>query len=201
MQNTLNKIMNWIYRLLSTQFYFLIYSLKGFIIMGFFPSLATVYGLCRRWLLGDFPVIKDYFKEEWSLNKENSSPLGYSMLAIGWIISMNLRIFSSYKGLWQVLMFNLFTLFSITWGISAAALFALYSEFKLPRRENLRLALVFPFAKILHAALLGVLLYCLNYLIFNLLFPLGIFIGVPAIALLSTVICRFSWRKEFKEKL
>lgn len=169
--------------------------------MGIFPALATVYGLCRRWLLGEFPEIKDYFAEEWPKHKKDCSALGYAMLAIGWIFSFNLRIFSDYKSLWQVLMFNFFTLLSLLWSVSAAALFAIYSEFELPRRQYLRLALLFPIARILYAALLGVLLYCLNYLLFSWLFPLGIFIGVPAIALLSTVICRHAWRKEFKEKL
>ena len=191
-----NSVTTWIYRLMAAEFYFILQSLKGFIFLGIFPAWARLFDLALAWHQGEDPRIKDFFSEQSDSDKKEANILGYSLLGIGLVILFNLNYWRQVNTVAGIYLFYLFALLSVFWIVSTAVIFALGAQFKLPRWQYLRLALLFPIAKIIYALILGVLLYCYYYIFFVIALPLGILIGASSLTVLLSVVTCFSWRDE-----
>lgn len=88
----LMKIMKGIERLLHLQLLWLIYTLRGAIVIGLFPSTAALYAAIRKLLRdgGDIEI-NDYFKVKYKESMKDSNILGYLLLVMSVLLIVNLR--------------------------------------------------------------------------------------------------------------
>lgn len=88
----LMKFMTWIERMMHVQFLWIIYILRGLLILGLFPASAAMFATMRRFIRqpGGFGV-NDYFKEEYSENFWKANKLGYFLLFMLYLFVQNFR--------------------------------------------------------------------------------------------------------------
>jgi uncharacterized membrane protein YesL len=90
-RNALYSIMEWITRFAYINILWILFSLVGGIILGFFPSTIAMFAIVRDWLRGntDLPIFKTfwrYFKKEfWKSNR-----LGLVIMAIVLLIGIDI---------------------------------------------------------------------------------------------------------------
>lgn len=92
--NTIINAGNWIYSLALLQFLSLVYTLRGFVILGFFPSLAAVVKVAYRWFDKkevDFSIWKE-FQAGYKSYFKAANQIGYVLLLLGAIFYIDLRI-------------------------------------------------------------------------------------------------------------
>lgn len=83
-----------IYRIAVLQMLFLIYTFKGAILMGVFPSITAVFSVYFKLFMDQEKVDKIHpiFKEVWKSNMKLSNQIGYSLLALFGFLFIDLRI-------------------------------------------------------------------------------------------------------------
>jgi|GEM_PF-1991676 len=88
--NTLDKIFTWIMRLAAVNALWFWYTLKGLIVLGFFPSTLSALKIFRKWKLGDFdfPIWKT-FKQEYHAEFRKSNIIGWILAMAGMVLYLN----------------------------------------------------------------------------------------------------------------
>lgn len=91
MSSAIYNILEWITRFAYLQLLWLLFTLVGGILFGFFPSTISMYAIIRRWLRGDteFAIFK-YFWRFYKNDFLKSNLLGVFLLLVGSIIGLDL---------------------------------------------------------------------------------------------------------------
>lgn len=87
----INKLSRYIMNLMYVNFLWLLFSLLGLIITGFFPSTVAMFTVVRKWVLGESGI--PIFEIFWSSYRKQflkSNLLGYSLSIIGIVIYTDL---------------------------------------------------------------------------------------------------------------
>lgn len=93
----LNTVMNggtWIYNIFLLQFLWILYSIKGVIVLGVFPSTAGIVQVVYRWFNKkevDFSISTE-FKRGYRSQFKRANLIGYILLAAGAIFYLDLRV-------------------------------------------------------------------------------------------------------------
>lgn len=88
----------WIYNLTLLQILPLMYTLKGAILFGFFPSIASTFNVLYKWMVTkeyDFSI-RDEFKTFYKENFWETNKLGWLMLGVGGFLGIDLFISSNF---------------------------------------------------------------------------------------------------------
>lgn len=92
--NTIINAGNWIYNLALLQFLSIAYTLRGFVVLGFFPSMVAVVKVVYRWFDKkevDFSIWKE-FQEGYKTFFKPANQIGYFLLLVSVIFYVDLRI-------------------------------------------------------------------------------------------------------------
>lgn len=83
----------WLWEILKLHFNWIIYTIKGAVVLGVFPSTAAVYAVARHWMINDDKdEITILFKKFYSENFKIANLLGWITLLFSMIIYLNWRI-------------------------------------------------------------------------------------------------------------
>lgn len=88
--NTLDKIFTLVMRLAAVNALWFLYTLKGLIVLGFFPATLSALKIFRKWRLGEFdlPIWKT-FKQEYRTEFAKSNAIGWILTIAGIVLYLN----------------------------------------------------------------------------------------------------------------
>ncbi|TQS75134.1 DUF624 domain-containing protein [Ornithinibacillus gellani] len=94
--STLYRITEWITRFAYIHLLWILFTLSGFVILGFFPSTVAMFSIVRDWLRGktDIPIFQtfwNYFKQEF----KKSNLLGVFVYAVTLLIVLDFYFITS----------------------------------------------------------------------------------------------------------
>lgn len=176
------KIGEWLLKLLQLQVFWVLYTLKGGVVLGVFPATGTVFKIVYQWLSEPQKevVISHFFSGFYRQNVKVLNQLGYSLAAVLGIIILDLKISQQFIHFY-VLHYFLVALLILVLG-TALYIFPVYSRYELSMINYLKQAFLLFFTNILEtiAMLLGFLLVII---IVTFLPVLAVFAGVPLFCL------------------
>ncbi|KAF1302119.1 DUF624 domain-containing protein [Enterococcus saccharolyticus] len=161
---------------LILQFLFIVYTLRGGIVLGFFPALASVFQVIYLALTHKGGKFKSTFQESYKENFRISNQLGFTALTVCLFLWVDLRISGNYIQV-PILHYLLILLFILALGTSLF-LFPVVCRYSLTYVEYLRQAAILFFTNLIEAIaiLVGVFLVVWLYVIFPILLIIA---GVP----------------------
>lgn len=161
---------------LILQFLFIVYTLRGGVILGFFPALAAVFQVIYLALIHKGGKFKVTFQQFYKENFKISNQLGFTAVALCLFLWMDLRISGNYIQL-PVLHYLLILLFILGLGTSLF-LFPVVCRYSLTYLGYLRQAAILFFTNLIEAIamLVGVFIVVWLYVMFPILFIVA---GVP----------------------
>jgi uncharacterized membrane protein YesL len=194
-RNALYSIMEWITRFAYINVLWILFSLVGGIILGFFPSTIAMFAIVRDWLRGntDLPVFKTfwgYFKKEfWKSNR-----LGLVIMAIVLLIGIDIWYI-------QINLNNLFTWISIPlfafmllFLIFLFYIFPSFVHYDLKIVQLIKNALLIMLINPLHTFLI-ILCLGLLYFVMNFLPALAFIFGGSSYAFITMWACLHAFNK------
>lgn len=102
--NLFYNITHWITRFAYVNVLWILFTLAGIIIIGFFPATVSMFAVVRKWILGetDLPIFKTFWKY-YKIEFLKSNTIGYIILLIGFIFYVDLRMLYLSEGFIQIL--------------------------------------------------------------------------------------------------
>lgn len=162
---SLNIILTWITRLALLNILWIIFSIKGLLVAGIFPSTIAALSISRKWQEGekDIPIWKT-FKKIYRKEFLSSNILGWAIALMGLLLYLNFLIISNTDeeiSIFIIVAFYLLTFIYITMIIWA---FPLLSHYNGSIVQHLRNAVVLGVVKIPYTLAILLLLFGISYL-------------------------------------
>lgn len=163
------KITDWIFELFHLHFQWIIYTLRGFIIAGLFPSIAAIFAVIRHWLLkGKTEMLSKLFKQYYNENFKVANIFGWSILLITIAIITNFLYTPYYPESIQLIMYTALIFMSVILFIIWVYLFPTIVHFKLSNQELFLVMLKAGFSSVLGLGLQILFIGILLLIIFRL---------------------------------
>jgi uncharacterized membrane protein YesL len=89
--NVIYTICDWIARLAYINILWILFTLSGFIVFGFFPATIAMLATLRQFIRGNHPTVLQTFWHYYKKEFINSNKLGLVIVAIGFILFVNIR--------------------------------------------------------------------------------------------------------------
>lgn len=156
----MNRLLYGIYQLCKwiTYFFYLnilwmLFSIIGGVVLGFWPSTTALYSLARKTALGeeDIPIMKTYwtvFKKEFI----HANALGYLLLCMGTLVYFNLNFFRSFEGEFYFMMSFIMLLLALMLMIVTMYIFPVLVHYELKFLQYIKQAIFIAFLRPLHVA-------------------------------------------------
>lgn len=93
------KLSEWVMKLAYVNILWIIFSILGVIIFGFFPATTAMFVVVRKWLMGDDEV--SVFRTFWGAYKKEfvkSNILGMFIILLGYVLYANIAFFKNTNG-------------------------------------------------------------------------------------------------------
>ncbi|SDK19301.1 YesL family protein [Sediminibacillus albus] len=182
--STLDVILHWITRLVVVNLLWICYSLAGLLIFGIFPATAAVFGITRKWLMGDYEVsIWKTFKKIYWQDFIPANIIGWIISILGGVLYLNFRIISGAEGELSIVVPFAFYVLLFFYAITLIWCFPLLAHYKGTCLQHLKNAFIIGFVKIHYTLTSGLILCAIIY--FSLEFP-GI---IPFFTVSLTAVC------------
>lgn len=148
----LYRIAEWIMLLAYANLLWILFTVVGVFILGFFPSTVGLYSVVRKWMLkgSDIPVWKTYwgaFRSEFV----KANLVGYAFLLIGGVIYVDLRFFQHSDGMVFFILSYLFLMIFIIYMIMWLFLFPVYVHYELTVLQYIKQTFLIIFLRPLEA--------------------------------------------------
>lgn len=169
----------WIYNFITLQFLALFYILKGAVIFGIFPVVASLIHIFYRWIVHqefDLSITKEfkafYQKSFWESNK-----LGWLLTCIGSVLMIDLYI--SYHFIQSIIIHSLLLILFIVFLIVSAYVFPVYARFAFSQaKDYLKQAFFISLSSFIQSAAIIVAVIVMSYIFYSIPFIL-LFFGIP----------------------
>ncbi len=171
------EIANWIMRIVLLNVMWMIFTLLGLGIFGFFPATAAMFTIVRKWLLGekDIAVVKTFW-HAYKTNFVQINIIGFVMGLIGLILYVDFRFFQASEYVVLSLL-NFFIIFAaFIYFAVVLYLFPLYVHFKCNTMEYIKRSFIIVLGKPLHSIMMIVGSY-LVYVVVSMMPVLILFIS------------------------
>ncbi|GEM_PF-1896647 len=144
------KVTDLIFELFQLHFQGIIYTLKGFIIVGLFPSIAAIFAVVRHWLLkGRKEMLNKLFKQYYKENFKTANLFGWSFLLVTIAVIINYLYTPYYPKNMQLIMYTALVFMSVMLFIIWVYLFPVIVHYKLSYQELFLVMLKTGFSSIL----------------------------------------------------
>ncbi|SMQ84957.1 Uncharacterized membrane protein YesL [Bacillus sp. OV166] len=160
-------ICEWIWRVVSVNLCWIVFTVLGLGIFGFFPSSVALFTIVRKWIKKDtdtpvWKTFKNVYFKEW----KRSNGLGFVFFGIGLFLFVDIRIaegmmsgvFSNFLSV--ILYFLAFLLL-----LSVGYFFAIYVHFELTNKEYLKQSFLFAVTSLPSTLWIGAGFFVIGYLI------------------------------------
>lgn len=170
---------HWVYNFMLLQFLPIVYILKGFILFGIFPAIASIFYVFYRWF-----VFKEYdksvagqFNQFYKKNFWRSNKLGWGIMGIGAFLIFDLYISSYYiqSILLHTLLVGLFFIYLVV----SSYLFLTFARYEYEKlstyiKQSFYIGLSGIFQSVAILLAIVIVTYLFNYIPF-----LFLFFGIP----------------------
>lgn len=175
MTNGVYRFCEWVTRLAFLNILWIVFSVAGLLILGFFPATAALFSVTRRWTMGehDIPVFQTF----WTAYKKafwRSNQLGLLIAVPAVMFGANFMIIEQYGSPVPMMPYVL-TSFFLLYGVVALFLFPVYVHYNVTMKKTVKYALVIgllrPFQTVIMvASLLGMTYIMMQHITFVLFF-------------------------------
>jgi len=171
--STLDRIANWISRMALLNLLWMLYTLRGLIVGGVFPSTVASLGVVRKWLMGEQDIkISETFKKNYRQEFLSSNILGWVMTGIGVILYLNYQVMVASPHEVHFIIPFAFYLILLIYLLVLIWSFPLMAHYEASVFQHMLNALVIGFTKMHKSIAVLVSLFSLTYL--SLEFPAAI---------------------------
>ncbi|MDM5331563.1 DUF624 domain-containing protein [Neobacillus sp. CF12] len=140
--NVVYTICDWIARLAYINLLWILFTLSGFVVFGFFPATIAMLATLRQFIRGNHPPV---FQTFWSYYKNEffkSNKLGLLIVVIGLILYMNISFLQSTTNSFSSVLFYSSIIMSCIYFLIICYIMASYVEFDQPLRTHLKNAVL-----------------------------------------------------------
>ncbi|MDQ0253236.1 putative membrane protein YesL [Evansella vedderi] len=178
----------WLYELLKLHFYWIVYILKGFVVLGIFPSTAAMYSVVRHWLRDEYHEEQSkLYKKFYSENFVVANIYGWMLTATSGVIALNVLFIPYYTDTLKIIMYAIIIFFTILLIILWSYTFPVIAHYALPTKNYFLVILktgVFSItATIMQLLLLGIYLFIIYFFP-----PLVILFGITPFVIVQMAI-------------
>lgn len=172
-------------------------SFLGLILFGITPATVAMFTTLRKRLQGE-DDLKLLVKTYWNTYKVefiSSNKIGIIIIGIGYFLSINYQIISTFHGTTGLLLLTLFLTISILFGVMVLNIFQIYAHYELPYLRYFAVSIIFSVAYPLQmiGSLVGLTIL---YFIFIWMPGLLPFFGVSVTALFLTWMSSHIFKKK-----
>lgn len=168
----------WLYNFFLLQVFFIIYSIRGLLIFGIFPALASIFNVFYKWIKFDYYDldIRKEFTSFYKMNFWETNRLGYILTLIGLFLVVDLYISSRF--IQSFLFHTVLVIFFIIWLSIFLYFYSIYARYDLSPMNYFKQSFFIAMGSInqTFATLLSVLLVIYLFSYFPFLF---LFFGIP----------------------
>lgn len=172
-------------------------TLLGLVLFGITPASVAMFTTLRKRLQGE-EGLKQLVKIYWQTYKAEfipSNKIGITIIAIGYFLTINFQIISTFQGMMGIISLTLFITISILFGVMVLNIFQIYAHYELPYFRYFAISILFSIAYPLQmiGSIVGLTIL---YLIFNWMPGLLPFFGVSVTALFLTWMSSHIFKKK-----
>ncbi|GGA66668.1 YesL family protein [Ornithinibacillus halotolerans] len=165
----LYDISSWIMKMMYLNLLWIVFSLLGLVVFGFFPATSAMFAVTRKWVLGEKEI--PVFQTFWQAYKSGfiqMNIIGFVITIIGAILYLDLRFFQASEHvllsfLAFFIIFALFIFFAVVLYI-----FPIYVHYKFNTFEYIKKSIIIVIGKPLNAIMMIVGSYLL-YVVFSMI--------------------------------
>lgn len=141
--NKINSLFSWITKLAYLNALWLLFSLIGFIVIGFFPATVAMLEICRKWLNGerDIPLFKT-FRNSYKSAFLPSNMIGWIFTAVGILLYLNFLVLQANTGQINFFAVSAFYLFLFFYLVTASHVLPVYVHYRVPVISCIRNAFI-----------------------------------------------------------
>ncbi|MFC4801942.1 YesL family protein [Neobacillus sp. GCM10023253] len=140
--NGIYVVCNWIARLAYLNLLWILFTLSGFVIFGFFPATIAMLATLRQYLLKNHPPVFQTFWQYYKKEFHNSNKLGLIFVAFGSILYVNITFLQSASNETAAFLLYSSIIMSCIYFLLICYTLASYVEFDQPLRTHIKNALL-----------------------------------------------------------
>ncbi|MFD2044907.1 YesL family protein [Ornithinibacillus salinisoli] len=179
----LYDLSNWIMKMILLNILWIVFSIIGLVIFGFFPATAAMFAVTRKWVLGetDIPVYKTFVKT-YKSSFTQMNLIGGILSILGLFLYIDLRFFQTTEYILLsflsfFIIFAMFIYFAVVLYI-----FPMYVHFECKTLEYLKRSIIIVLGKPIHTIMMIVGSY-LVYVVISMIPVLVVFISGSLLSL------------------
>ncbi|MDQ0338622.1 putative membrane protein YesL [Caldalkalibacillus uzonensis] len=160
------RICEWIMRLAYAQLLWLIFTLAGLGVLGFFPATAALFSVTRKWIMKQTEI--PIFKHFWQIYKNDfftANAVGYIMGIIGFALYFYLFLFQSMEGSLSIILTVLTIMLGIIYLMTLLFIMPVFVHYDLKVLQFVKYAFIIAVSSPLHAVLMAAAVAAVYYLL------------------------------------
>ncbi|MDN3019093.1 YesL family protein [Paenibacillus sp. BSR1-1] len=191
----LYTLCEWVMRLTILNILWVVFSLMGAILLGFFPATAAMFEITRKWLKGetDIPIFK-YFWAAYKKYFVKANLLGTVVAITGIFLYIDFSFFSSLEGFAFKVLTALVMLVSIIYFVLLIYIFPVFVTYEINLFQTIKFACLLGVYRPLST--IGILLgSILLYFLFSTFTPVLVFFGGSLTSIMMMWVSRSTFFK------
>lgn len=170
-------------RLIYVNILWVLFTILGLGIFGFFPATAAMFSIMRKWVLGDkdFPIFKTFW-QTFKSSLFEMNVIGYVLLLLGLLLYVDLRFFQTATNIFAAGLSFLMIFLLLIYFVMILYVFPIYSHYNYKLFEYIKYSFIITLGKPLNSIMMIVGSF-LVYFIYSKVPVIIIFCGGSLLAL------------------
>jgi uncharacterized membrane protein YesL len=166
----LDTILQWISRLVFLNVCWILFSVLGLFVAGVFPATAALFGVTRKWIMGDHELkIWSTFKQIYRQEFAAANKIGWMLSVVGAILFINYQLIRQVTGELAFVFPFAFYFLVFFYIILLIWAFPLLVHYKVTWRQHMRNAMIIGLSKLHYTVMCGLVMFSIIY--FSLSYP------------------------------
>ncbi|MDT8860202.1 YesL family protein [Alkalihalobacillus sp. MEB130] len=157
------RVSNWIMKFAYVNFLWMLFTIVGLFVFGFFPATIAMFSIIRKWIMKevDIPIFKTFWVA-YKTNFVKSNVLGLIIIFIGVVLYVDLRVIAQFRDTWVYIFYYLLLIVSLLYSLTLLYVIPVYIHYEMKPIQVLKVSFLFmilnPFSTIsMSAGLLAIL--------------------------------------------
>jgi uncharacterized membrane protein YesL len=197
--NAVYTFCDWVARLAYINLLWILFTLSGFVIFGFFPATIAMLATLRQFIRKNHPPVFQTFWQYYKKEFFNSNKLGLMIVAIGFILYLNITFLQSTSTNMSSLLFYSSVIMCGIYFLIICYTLASYVEVEQPLRTHLKNALLITISNPL-PSLFIIFGFAAVYFAVTYLSGLGFFFSVSTLGLVILSSANLAYKTILKKQ-
>jgi uncharacterized membrane protein YesL len=164
----LDSLLQWIVRLVVLNVLWIVFSILGLFVAGVFPASAAVFGIARKWVMGEQEIkLWTTFKQIYRREFATANLMGWILTILGIILYLNYRVILKSSGEMTFVVPFAFYFLVFFYSILVIWTFPLLVHYKATWRQHFRNAIIIGLTKIHYTIVCGAVVFASLYFSFS----------------------------------